>query len=122
MSIIPYIDRSTDLLQLTIDYPLNGALVVSGTKFRWFANSFAGPYPVHFNVEIATDSNYNSLVKDSLSRTDFSHYEYETAPNVWSSFPSTGLTSAQYNARVRYDPGSLTNGVYYWRVRIDQIY
>jgi len=125
MSVVPFISHGaavTTPLAPTLDYPLNGAIVPLGRKFSWFNDQYIGTFPVHFNIAIADDSLFASSVRDSYSRFDFINYELEDAPNIWIPFPSTGLTTNDYNKRVRYNPGNLATGVYFWRVRVDQIY
>lgn len=77
---------------------------------------------MHFQVQIATDSGFSSIVQNVFSSQSVSGFEYESSAGVWTPLPSSGLAEADLGKRVRYAPNLIATQTYFWRVSIQQFF
>lgn len=109
---------------VTLESPGDITDIVGIPQFVWdtTVDDFMPGGPGHFEVQVASDLAFTTIVRDVLSVLSVTGFEYESAPGVWTALPSDGLPELAFGNRVRYTPTALGLGSYWWRVRVlDQI-
>lgn len=95
---------------------VSSPILVWGTS----ANDTYPGIPVHFHIQIATDSGFSSISIDRHSVNNQANLEYESSPGVWTALPASGLPSASIGKNVRFTL-TISPGTYYWRVRTEEM-
>lgn len=78
---------------------------------------------IHWHVQIATDVNFTSIVKEYMTWTapTAQQFQVETSPGVWTGIPQTlGMFPGHLGKRIRCNTDFITLGPYFWRVRSEQ--
>jgi hypothetical protein len=78
--------------------------------------------PVHFQVQVASDAAFSTLVRNVFSNQTPTEFEYESSPGTWTALPATGLAQADLGKKTRYRPNLVTLQQYFWRVSIEQFF
>lgn len=104
--------------------PANGAVVSSSPFLVWGTDdddAYAGA-PIHFQVQVATDAQFLSLVRNVLSFENPTPFEYEQSAGNWQPLPAAGLAEADLGKNVRYAPNLVEQQSYFWRVSTQQFF
>lgn len=104
--------------------PASGSVVGSSPVLVWGTDdddAFPGA-PVHFQVQVATDSQFLSIVRNALSFETPALFEYEDSPGTWVALPAAGLAEADLGKNVRYTPSLVEQQPYFWRVSTQQFF
>ena len=74
---------------------------------------------IHFEIQWGQNSDFLGTTKtySTLNAVDRSAFSYESSPNSWQSFPSTGITPLNYGKKCRIRVTMTNDSKYYWRVR-----
>lgn len=108
--------------QIVQDAPLDNSTVVGTPVFQWNTEARLArkPVPVHFRVQVATDSGFSNIILELVSWIT-SAFQYESSPGVWTALPSSGLAISDLGKDVRIPSSLSTLGSYFWRVRSEQL-
>jgi hypothetical protein len=102
--------------------PIDNSTVVGAPVFQWATSTGLArkPVPVHFRVQVATDSGFTTIVQEYVSWI-VSGFQWESSPGVWTAIPLSGLDISELGKDVRISSGFATLGSYFWRIRSEQL-
>lgn len=110
---------------VSIDNPAySGPIPGKRPSFKWSSPTDQENDSAHFQIEIASDSNFNTVVVDVMSATAQTGFRYSSDNGLtWNDFPGYGIPTNGLPAyRISYTcQQDLWVGNWYWRVRAKDI-